>query len=66
MKLLCWRSRKFILVLVDLSTHKLVGWLPLGYGDRKKSGCDNGRNLESQIEEVSMDTTGNYSNRQDG
>ena len=52
---------KFIVVLVDLSTHKLVGLV----SSRTQSKIEKvmlqwGEKVLSQIEEVSMDMTGNY------
>ena len=52
---------KFIVVLVDLETHKLVGLVP----ERKQSEIEKvmgkwGKKVLSQIEEVSIDMTGNY------
>jgi len=52
---------KFIVVLVDLSTHKLVGLV----SSRTQSEIEKvmqqwGEKVLSQIEEVSMDMTGNY------
>jgi len=52
---------KFIVVLVDLSTHKLIGLA----ADRKQETIENkmlewGEKVLNQIEEVSMDMTGNY------
>ena len=54
-------QRKFIVVLVDLSTHKLVGLV----SSRTQSEIEKvmqqwGEKVLSQIEEVSMDMTGNY------
>ncbi|MCL1475364.1 ISL3 family transposase [Argonema antarcticum] len=52
---------KFIVVLVDLETHKLLGLVP----SRTQSQIEKvmqewGEKVLSQIEEVSMDMTGNY------
>jgi transposase len=52
---------KFIVVLVDLETHKLIGLV----SERKQSQIEKvmrswGEKVLSQIEEVSMDMTGNY------
>ena len=52
---------KFIVVLVDLKTHKLIGLV----GDRKQAVIEKkmlewGEEVLNQIEEVSMDMTGNY------
>jgi transposase len=52
---------KFIVVLVDLSTHKLIGLV----ADRKQGAIEKkmlewGEEVLNQIEEVSMDMTGNY------
>jgi transposase len=52
---------KFIVVLVDLKTHKLRGLV----GDRKQATIEKkmlewGEEVLNQIEEVSMDMTGNY------
>ena len=52
---------KFIVVLVDLSSHKLIGLV----SERKQSEIEKvlkswGEKVLSQIEEVSMDLTGNY------
>lgn len=52
---------KFIVVLVDLETHKLVGLV----AERKQSEIEKvmrkwGEKVLAQIEEVSMDMTGNY------
>jgi len=52
---------KFIVVLVDLKTHKLIGLV----GERKQAAIENkmlewGEEVLNQIEEVSMDMTGNY------
>ena len=52
---------KFIVVLVDLSTHKLLGLV----SSRTQSEIEKvmrqwGEKVLSQIEEVSMDMTGNY------
>ncbi len=52
---------KFIVVLVDLSSHKLIGLV----SERKQSEIEKilkswGEKVLSQIEEVSMDMTGNY------
>src|SRR4028118_1094776 len=52
---------KFIVVLVDLSTHKLIGLA----ADRKQETIEKkmlecGEEVLNQIEEVSMDMTGNY------
>jgi transposase len=52
---------KFIVVLVNLETHKLIGLV----SERKQSEIESvmlkwGEKVLSQIEEVSMDMTGNY------
>ena len=52
---------KFIVVLVDLKTHKLIGLV----GERKQAAIKKkmlewGEEVLNQIEEVSMDMTGNY------
>jgi transposase len=52
---------KFIVVLVDLETHKLVGLVP----ERKQSEIEKvmskwGEKVLAQIEEVSIDMSGNY------
>jgi transposase len=52
---------KFIVVLVDLKTHKLIGLV----SDRKQVAIEKkmlewGEEVLNQIEEVSMDMTGNY------
>lgn len=52
---------KFIVVLVDLDSHKLIGLVP----ERKQSEIERtmlnwGEKILEQIEEVSMDMTGNY------
>ncbi|CBN53926.1 ISL3 family transposase [Kamptonema sp. PCC 6506] len=52
---------KFIVVLVDLESHKLIGLV----SERKQSKIEKvmlswGEKVLSQIEEVSMDMTGNY------
>jgi transposase len=52
---------KFIVVLVDLDTHKLIGLV----AERKRSEIEKvmrqwGEKVLSQIKEVSMDMTGNY------
>lgn len=52
---------KFIVVLVDLESHKLIGLVSA----RKQSEIEKvmlawGEKVLSQIEEVSMDMTGNY------
>ena len=52
---------KFIVVLVDLESHKLIGLVPA----RKQSEIEKvmlgwGEKVLAQIEEVSMDMTGNY------
>ncbi len=52
---------KFIVVLVDLKSHKLIGLVPA----RKQSEIEKvmlswGEKVLAQIEEVSMDMTGNY------
>ena len=52
---------KFIVVLVDLDTHKLIGLV----AERKQSEIEKmmrqwGEKVLSQIKEVSMDMTGNY------
>jgi transposase len=52
---------KFIVVLVDLSTHKLIGLV----ADRKQGTIEKkmlewGEEVLNQIEEVSIDMTGNY------
>jgi transposase len=52
---------KFIVVLVNLETHKLIGLV----SERKQSAIEKvmlkwGEKVLSQIEEVSMDLTGNY------
>lgn len=52
---------KFLVVLVDLETHKLIGLV----SERKQSQIEKvmrtwGEKVLSQIEEVSMDMTGNY------
>jgi transposase len=52
---------KFIVVLVDLESHKLIGLV----SQRKQSKIEKvmltwGEKVLSQIEEVSMDMTGNY------
>ena len=52
---------KFIVVLVDLETHKLLGLVP----ERKQSEIEKGRRLWgdqvwSQVKEVSMDMSYNY------
>lgn len=52
---------KFIVVLVDLETHKLLGLVP----SRTQSQIEKvmrqwGEKVLSKIEEVSMDITGNY------
>ena len=54
-------SGKFIVVLVDLDTHKLIGLV----AERKRSEIEKlmrqwGEKVLSQIKEVSMDMTGNY------
>jgi len=52
---------KFILVLVDLSTHKLVGWVwSRTQSEIEKVMGKGGEKVLSQIEEVSMDMTGKY------
>ena len=52
---------KFIVVLVDLSTHKLVGWVwSRTQSEIEKVMRKGGEKVLSQIEEVSMDMTGNY------
>jgi transposase len=55
------RQGKFIVVLVDLSTHKLIGLV----ADRKQGAIEKnmlewGEEVLNQSEEVSMDMTGNY------
>ena len=52
---------KFIVVLVDLETHKLIGLV----AERKQAAIEKkmlewGEEVLNQIEEVSMDMTGNY------
>ena len=52
---------KFIVVLVDLKTHKLIGLV----AERKQAAIEKkmlewGEEVLNQIEEVSMDMTGNY------
>ena len=52
---------KFIVVLVDLKTHKLIGLV----GERTQAAIEKkmlewGEEVLNQIEEVSMDMTGNY------
>ena len=52
---------KFIVVLVDLKTHKLIGLV----SERKQAAIEKkmlewGEEVLNQIEEVSMDMTGNY------
>ena len=54
-------SGKFIVVLVDLSSHKLIGLV----SERKQSEIEKvlkswGEKVLSQIEEFSIDMTGNY------
>jgi len=52
---------KFIVVLVDLSTHKLVGLvLSRTQSEIKKVMRQWRKKVLTQIEEVSMDMTGNY------
>ena len=55
------RQGKFIVVLVDLKTHKLIGLV----GQNKQATIEKkmlewGEEVLNQIEEVSMDMTGNY------
>ena len=55
------RPGKFIVVLVDIETHKLIGLV----ADRKQATIEKkmlewGEEVLNQIEEVSMDMTGNY------
>ncbi|MFL9456743.1 transposase [Tolypothrix campylonemoides VB511288_2] len=57
---------KFIVVLVDLETHKLIGLV----SERKQVEIEKvmrlwGENVLSQIEEVSMDMTGNYKSKRE-
>ncbi|GET41704.1 transposase [Microseira wollei NIES-4236] len=52
---------KFIVVLVDLESHKLIGLV----AERKQSEIEKvmrswGEKILAQIQEVSMDMTGNY------
>ena len=55
------RPGKFIVVLVDLSTHKLVEWVwSRTQSEIEKVMRKGGEKVLSQIEEVSMDMTGNY------
>ncbi len=52
---------KFIVVLVDLSTHKLVWWVWYRtQSEIEKVIKKGGEKVLSQIEEVSMDMTGKY------
>src|ERR671933_1551556 len=52
---------KFLVVLVDLSTHKLVGLVSSRtQSEIEKVMLEWGEKVLSQIEEVSMDMTGNY------
>lgn len=52
---------KFIVVLVDLSTHKLIGLVAERKQEAiKKKMLEWGEKVLNQIEEVSMDMTGNY------
>ena len=54
-------QEKFIVVLVDLSTHKLVGLVSSRtLSEIEKVMLQWGEKVWSQIEEVSMDMTGNY------
>ena len=55
------RQGKFIVVLVDLKTHKLIGLVAeIKQAAIEKKMLEWGEKVLNEIEEVSMDMTGNY------